>query len=487
MRNILGIKNCVIIDNDSAVQHSLKGLFESIGVPKIEVFSNGLLAWNWLITHPEPQLIVQEWRIPGLAGPVLIQRIRQHGFIQVPIIIISSLIQPNEIPLVKEMGVDNVIEKPFDNPTFFGGIFWTLQQNRNPTDQKSMERKIRKLLDAGKIAEAEKNIGQLVANPSVSVGSKRQIEAEYNYHLGNYKKARDLALVALKIKGDSLILMNLLGKCFVKLKNFDMSLKCFEKANVVSPMNLGRLLNMAEAQLNTGQTGQAKETVKKIKGIDEGCKKVDETECKIALEAGETQKAQQLMAKVESSNKLIAYMNNKAVALIKMGKYAEGIELYNRTIESVPSQWVDVLNNVTYNLGLAYTRLGEYQLAKETFNKIKANRSSGLFSKCESLKGRIDKSAKTGDKLILAEESNQDIEEKMEEANGADGVATNEKGKGRSINELLAAIETKRGDICCYLIYRDVEDVTPNRDKLVNNMPQFHERKTIEKFGKRKK
>ena len=88
----MGIKTCVIIDPDSTVNEVLKSFLQEVGIAKVEYFDDGLKAWGWLRANPEPDIIIQEWRLPKLTGPLLLQRIRQHGFLTVQIVIISSLI-----------------------------------------------------------------------------------------------------------------------------------------------------------------------------------------------------------------------------------------------------------------------------------------------------------------------------------------------------------------------------------------------------------
>ena len=116
---------------DVSFEDAFDLMINKAGIKQLETFEDGESAWNWLASHPEPHLIITEWRVPKVSTPQLVQRIRGHGYIKVPIVVVSSLIQADEVPLVNEIGVDTVINKPFEEVDFWSSIIWTLQQNSN--------------------------------------------------------------------------------------------------------------------------------------------------------------------------------------------------------------------------------------------------------------------------------------------------------------------------------------------------------------------
>ncbi len=45
------------------------------------------------------------------------------------------------MPLIREMGVANVVQKPFDRTEFVKCLIWTIQQERMPTEQQTWKSK----------------------------------------------------------------------------------------------------------------------------------------------------------------------------------------------------------------------------------------------------------------------------------------------------------------------------------------------------------
>ena len=65
-------------------------------------------------------------------------------------------------------------------------------------------------------------------------------------------------------------------------------------------------------------------------------------------------------------------MNNRAVTLARNGRFEDGISLYKKTIESIPTSWKSIIASVYYNLGLAYARYGDLQKAEKTLSEMTA-------------------------------------------------------------------------------------------------------------------
>ena len=73
--NSLGINKCVVIDSDDSARKMVGEIFKNFGVKDVLEFEDGESAWQWLDNNKEVDLIFQEWKIPKLTGPLLIQKI----------------------------------------------------------------------------------------------------------------------------------------------------------------------------------------------------------------------------------------------------------------------------------------------------------------------------------------------------------------------------------------------------------------------------
>ena len=56
-----------------------------------------------------------------------------------------------------------------------------------------------------------------------------------------------------------------------------------------------------------------------------------------------------------------------------------------------------------------------------------------------------------------------------------------EEDEQTGVKALIKKVDLKRGDVCCYLIYRAVEDHSPKATELIKNLPKFVETASIER------
>lgn len=480
--NLVGAGSVVIVDSDDTVGKAVEDLLKSLGVPSINRFANGEEAWAFLEKNPEPDLMILEWRIPKLSGPLLIQRARHHGFLNVPIIVLSSLLKPEDMPFVREIGVANIIQKPLNKDIFIPGLIWTMQQERLPTEQQSLERKIRHLLKANKKDEAEPLRAQLLADPLVPLAKKRLCEAEFAYTIGNYPLARDAGVESLKLAGDSILVLNLLGKTFMRLSQFEAAMKCFKKAQELSPNNIERLCNMAEVQTELNDHAGAEDTLGDAKTLDPDAKQVTDAEIKVAITRGDTNAAKKIMSSLESLDHIVSYMNNKAVAHAKCGLPKEAIELYQKTMNSVPEDRTETLAIVQYNLALGLVRSGDIEGAVDILDRVLKHKGVKVGKKAFALKTRIKKALEKGTEFKL--QSSDAAEQKLAAPAAPAKEPTEAEQAAKLSSEddhrrMLATVEAKRGDLCCHMIFHNTEKVDDKVKAMLAKPPRFQRRDAI--------
>lgn len=495
--NVLGVKNCVVIDSDDAVRREISDIFASLGIEDVRAYANGDDAWTSMKEGPEPDLLIMEWRIPKVSGPVLLQRVRNHGFLTMPIVIISSLIKNEDLPLIREMGIANLIQKPLSRSEFVPSIIKTIRQERLPTEHQVMERKIRQLIQAGKEEEAGALLARFLGDPSVPLGRKRLVEAEQALNKGNYTLARDAGIQSLKHSGDSLLVLNILGKAFMHLKDHMSALKCFKRAQELSPNNLERLCNIAESQAELGDHEAARDTLDGAKSIDATNQSVAEAEAKVAIATGDTESAKEIMTDMGQIASLVSYMNNKAVAYAKCGYTQEAVEIYERTIASVPEKDPQTKSIVTYNLCLCLIKMNDLEKACTKLLEL-AKTDSKITKKAASLGDRLKKTLESGSEFKLRTSENtvrkSENDETFNHSSDSQAMPSSPDKQNTSspddevalaseqdYRDMLAAVELKKGDMCCFLIFLGPDIADPKSISLLAKTPRYQRRETIEK------
>ncbi|MBI2602187.1 MAG: response regulator [Deltaproteobacteria bacterium] len=448
LSSVFGVQTCVAIEPDSMVLQHVVELLKNTGVGDVHAFEKGKDAWEWVKANKEPDMIIMEWRIPEVTGPILIQRIRNRGYGMVPIVVISSLVKDNEVALLKEIGVDHVLRKPFDNRSFYKGIVQTIQRNRLPKDQVSLELRIRKLLRIGKVKEAYWLVRKFIEDPLIIPEAKLAIQAEYEYYKGHYKKAKELAIKAMRRGKETVYLMNLLGNCLMKLKMFDEALLFLDKAHEHCPLNIERVVNIADAEMQLDNFDKATEAVETAKSLDPEAEQVSEVEAKLAIETNDENTARKILDQLESNRKIVSYMNNRAIALARAGRFGDGIALYERTLKTLPEHDKQLKAVVSYNLGLAHARQGAKEESLAVLNLIKPE-EEGLKKKVASLVKKIKGSIASGKAIHFS----HDDAELVAKANEDDDTSFEVPKDDVLIQDYINNIDLQKGDLCLYLVF----------------------------------
>jgi DNA-binding response OmpR family regulator len=399
-QNILGIENCIIIDPDSDVQFYVSETLKKLGVNEYHSLVDGEEAYKYLSKNKEPDLIIMEWKIPKISGVALVQRIRKLGFNRCFIVIISSLVKTTEHSLLQELGIEAVIEKPFDGTKLSKELIGVTQRARKPLEQGPLERKIRILLASKKFNDAKKLLMEYMKRPQISKFSKLQMQAEFEYGTGNYGAASNHALSVLKSTGGSVLLFSLLGKCFIKLKDFKTALKCFEKAHELSPTNMDRILTLVDLKQDSGNTVEAKSLLDEAKKIDPTSNEVIEMDYRIAIKNSENQKASQILKNLNSLTGVIGLINNDAVARIRSGNFEDGIKLYKNALESLTEDLNEYKGLITYNLALAHARNKDLKNALETLNSIEIKSNTKIYKKFKIFKVKVKMASLSGGRVL---------------------------------------------------------------------------------------
>lgn len=479
--NALGIESCVIIDPDDASRKLVVDSLKNLGVKEVHEFENGEGAWQWMGLQKEVDLIIQEWRIPKVTGPIFVQRCRKQ-FPCTPVITISSLITEEDKPLVLEMGIAAVVEKPIKKKEMIETITRVVQEDRLPTQAAVLEDKIRKLLEAGEYEEAVKMKANYFETKDLPEPRKKMIEAEFAYADGKYTQARDLAVEVIKSKSDSITVLNFIGKCLMKLKDFVAALKCFKKAQNLSPKNIQRLCAIAEASNEIGDEEGSKEAVEQAESMDEGSDQVKETKAGIAVTEGNTDEAMRIMSGLSNLSDVISYLNNKAVASAKSGLLDEALSIYNKTLDSIPEDRKNYKAIVCYNLALNYAKMDKLDESLEYLEK-------GL--KCGETKVTL-KSKVLMKKIKNAKESGKELVFNFDTASGkskdSDGAAKQDKPDGEASKPIeiqsdhaviLAAVEVNPGEFCCFKVFLDQESPDEEAETLIKDAIRFSPREAV--------
>ena len=434
--NILGLEKVLILDPDESCLNGVMEILEEIGVLAIKKFSNPQEALDYLLSEEKPSLIISEWKLPKISGPIFIQRLQQAGLSDIPIILLSSLVDPKkDMPFIKEMGVYNVIKKPLDPGKFLSGLIWSTQQMQRPTDLRGFELKFHTLINKNRAKEAAHLLSTYISNKRISEAEANYFKAEIAYAQNKLKQAKVLGILSLKAGHRTVRVFNLVGKVLMKLRDFENAIKCFESANQTSPMNILRLCALADAHSELGNEKKGFSIIQKLKGIDPQNPSVSSSEVNLNLTKGDIKAAHKIMMGMENINDIMAFLNNRGIALAKAQNFEEAKKFYEKAILSIPDNKLEMRYLVHYNLSLCHVKAGHLDAALKALDSIKKTSNERLKVKVSSLKTRIKAAMKANREVKLEAKPQKESHEKL---------------------LLPAAINKKKGDLCTYLVYKDL-------------------------------
>jgi tetratricopeptide (TPR) repeat protein len=239
---------------------------------------------------------------------------------------------------------------------------------------------------------------------------------------------------------------------------------------------------IAEAQVEVGEEDKAKEVMDKASQLDPDATQIKEASAKMAVFSGNIEIAKALMSELDSLSNVLSYMNNKAVASARCGRYDEGIQLYEKTITSIPEDRKDLSHIVRYNLGLAKVRGGDLEGALKELEFAMKDPNSRVFKKAQSLHKRTKKALETGADLTIKDDEKTPGKS---HAVASPPDATNSAASEATINDLheaiVASVTPRKGDICCYMIFTNLDSLDDRVKPLLATMPKFQRRKAIER------
>ncbi len=435
--NAFGIQNCIILDPDAAARKHLRNVLSGMGIQEIIEFDNGLSAWEHLEKNHTSTIMICEWKLPGLSGMALLQRMQQAGIHDVPVIISSAQLGPTDIGLVEELGSAVLLQKPLTMESLESDIRTAVQEEHLPSSFKGVMRMIRHLLRKQDIASAKKIWEASSAQMVIPGLHRHMILAEILLAEAKLEDAYAEAIAAEKLGAKGAYFFNLLGKISFALGDFDGSASWFEKANKEVAINIERLTDLAAVELHRGDTGKASEAAADAASIDALNPKVLETQALVALEKGDSEDASAVMSQLNDLMNIVSHLNNRAVALAWKGDHDRGISLYREALSAAPQgaskDQKSFAPFVTYNLALALARKGDLESAEKTVAGLDplalATVEGRLSMKVSGFKSRVKDAIMTGKTIQI------------------DTPKTSEVSKKRILNLHNNAIAAKAGNL----------------------------------------
>jgi|HubBroStandDraft_1064217.scaffolds.fasta_scaffold12897_3 two-component system chemotaxis response regulator CheY len=111
----------LIVDDSRFVRTFLRGLLEKRGV-ECEEASDGQAALERIHSSAPFDLAFVDWNMPVMNGLELVQHVRDEGFSDIKVLMVTTEAEDDYIVRALEAGADEYMMKPFDDAALDGKL-----------------------------------------------------------------------------------------------------------------------------------------------------------------------------------------------------------------------------------------------------------------------------------------------------------------------------------------------------------------------------
>lgn len=345
---------------------------------------------------PAVDILLLDWALPDANGFAYAQKLRQNELLHATqFIICTKSISEDDLVLLAELDIYHWFNSNNDAAILIDKVN---AAKKDAAEVSAVARAIKKF-DRAVSKEDLKYATELLSKDSLEQ-TIRSVP-RYHYCLGEFyilsrepQNAITLLSETLKSqapKGDNIKNYATLGKAYCMVGKNKEALDIFQKLAAKSPKNFSHKILLGDAHLGLNNTDKAREQYAEVLSADATNREALVGSAKAEIVDNNLEGAQTIFSQIKEpfeSYTLASFFNNRAVALTKANKHDEAVVLYENAIQFLKKY----RGHVYFNLGNAYTRLGEAQKAEQAYEKAAKLGPPELLSKKRILQKMGDKS-----------------------------------------------------------------------------------------------
>ena len=219
----------------------------------------------------------------------------------------------------------------------------TMQQVRSHLDQARSQDAIQHLEVAHKSADSSEVFGVELAE--LYFQNDQQDDAE-----------RLLKTMMVDYPGNARV-KHIYARCKLLSNDYEGAIASLKGAQLISPANVQRLLELGAAYLEIDRPDQASQAFEEILRLAPELKQAKKGQAKSQLLSGEINEGLNLIRSSLNPREIAAVFNTAAIIAIKNGKYSEGLSLYKVAAKTLESDEV-LAAKIVYNMGIGFVKWG---------------------------------------------------------------------------------------------------------------------------------
>jgi len=388
----------LVVDDDAIVCKQMVAYLADAGVPMVDFAHDGTEAWTKIqaITY---DAFVVDWKLPGVSGLALFNRIRRmRKYAMTPVLVVSGLLKREDFRMLQEFPCTALVEKPFARSLLLKNISDLCKEESWYHENQEMAFGLEQEL----VSNTEKTLATIRKNALAGAPSPLPLVVTVARKLresGSLALATRILKQVLEIEPRHIQAMNEIGKVLHLLGRHREALNFLKEANILAPQNINRLCLMGEAELNLCNPDSAKSYFTLAVGVDDQDLKAHRG----VSVANDLAEAISQPTNDHIPRTFASLLNVVGISLVRSGNFAKGIGKYRNALRFLHQN--DKSARVAFNLGLGYLRWGKPQEALEWFQKSK-NLGAETFAKSQQyvikLKAALAEAKKGTDVAVVA-------------------------------------------------------------------------------------
>ena len=179
--------------------------------------------------------------------------------------------------------------------------------------------------------------------------------AENKFQNDMWKDALSLLEPLIDLDPPYIRALHILGRCYMKLGQFDKASGAFKRAKITNPFNVDRLVLLGQCLLQENKTKEARQNFDEASQLQPESREARVGISSCMLLEGEINEALALMKNMSNSRELAAIFNSSAILAMRRGDYSHGMKLYDSAMGAIKGD-VKVKARLHFNKGIGYCR-----------------------------------------------------------------------------------------------------------------------------------
>lgn len=350
------IARFLVLDNSVENALKVKVLLGKMQYQSITLSHNPEEALG-LIEAKRIQFVIASWELTPMAGTIFVQRVKskeQHHHI--PFVIYSTQIGKQELEFIKHMGIENVLNFPFEESEAMQLIKHVITEEEKLDPAEFRLREAKKLRIDKQYSQAHEVVKPILSTPTFRHRALT-LDAQVYYEEEKYPEAEKALEAALADTKGFHPASLLLARTQSKLGKHKAAIELLQNVTLVAPYNVQALINLGVTFGEADQPEEAREAFDQARSTDPTNKAVDVEQGIFEFKQGNFKAAMKFLHEVEDVEQMARDFNNVAVGLVNKNQLDQAIQTYEAALNILKSQKLTAI--LSYNLGLAWRKKGE--------------------------------------------------------------------------------------------------------------------------------